>query len=131
MNTFDSVQSDEMASRYDEMQELLKESQELRILVVGQGMYPENEILAAMRQVEQAGYFLENGDRVTKGPINHAIAKWRAGSYVSSMTFDEACEKFSEFVKFVSPKDSPSWGSAWYSEKSWPHTYKNNWDTSD
>lgn len=101
MNSFDFIQSDEMASRYDELQSLLNSQ---TVLDVPQCSRLEDFILSNIKK--------QNGE------------------YVSSVTFAECCERFPNSVREIMENESPSWGSAFYSESSWPHCFAANWDSS-
>lgn len=101
MNSFDFIQSDEKSSRYEELQSIMNSQ---TVLVVPQFSKIENAILSRMKK--------ENG------------------KFVCSMSFAECCEKFPESVREIAENESPNWGSAFYSEFSWPHCFREKWDTS-
>ena len=102
----------------------------MKILLVPQGSYPEKELTDAMTEVKPGGYYFSNGSKVLPGnKIDHQTMKWHDAVYETSISFDQACEKYPDKVKEVNENDSPSWGEAWYSEESWPFFWKENWDT--
>lgn len=102
----------------------------MKVLVVPQHSEIE-KFITANRRHTGCFYIDQSGQRIKPPFKPDQFRQWVPEMTVSDVSFKDVCERFPDAVSERDEWRTPSWGSCWYTERSWPHYYKEKFDTSD